>query len=278
MASFFAYPLNYGGARSQYPEVADNDYNTFTSQTSFLLNIDSAGDGSGDARAFTDIFVKGKGIASYTAAFTDAENITSPANRTIPQMVTNDSNDPTSINVDGFQNDLYRIWGAATDFGSADESLFGVKPKAKAITLTFTAATAQTPRIYEVMVLDRLLTINSDGRFSRIEYDSLDLGINDPDLRGRLSYVPPIGGERDKWICNLTLYNPRSVGVPVPDPLAEQLIYFIRRYKQFVFAAEYNRYPERVFPALWNDPRTAIRYLNRWKGGGRRVSFAVREA
>ena len=268
MASFFNYPLNYGGARSQYPEVADNDYNTFTSQTSFLLNIDSAGDGSGDARAFTHIFLKCKGVASYSLALTDPDPGIGLTDRALPENVTNDSGDTVSItDLDGFQNDLYDLSTVVSETR---------KLKAKAITLTFTAASGQTPRIYEVMVLDRILEIDSDGSFSRIDYDSLDLGMNDPDLRGRLSYVPPIGGERDKWIATLTLLALRRKadrGV-----IADQLIHFIRRYKNFVFAGEYNRYPDRVFPALWNDPRTAIRYIARWKGAGRRVSFAVREA
>ncbi|RKU21001.1 hypothetical protein C6499_22540 [Candidatus Poribacteria bacterium] len=262
MAQFFLPALNYGGGRSQYKAVADNDYNTFTSETSMLLHIDTAGDGSGDARAFTDIFVKGSGVSSYSAAFTNPENITSPAARTLPATVTNDSRDEVSTTVDGYQHDLHNLW--------IDEST--TKPKAKSITLTFTGS---SPRIYEVMVLDRLLTLNSDGGFSRIEYDSLDLGTVEPDLRKRLSYVPPIGGERDKWLVNLTLQSPRK---GTRETLTDQLISFIRRYKRFVFAAEYNRYPDRVFPALWPNPETQIRYLSRWKGGGRRVSFSVREA
>ena len=269
MAQFFDYPLNYGGGRSQYREVADNDYNTFTSQTSFLLNIDTAGDGSGDARDFTNIFIKCSGVASYSAALTDPANITSPQPRTLPETVTNDSGDEVSItDLDGFQNDLHTLWQGGT---------LGIsKPKAKSITLTFTAKTGETARIYEVMILNRIFTINSDGGLSRIEYDSIDLGVLDPDLRKRLSYVPPIGGERDKWRANLTLLSPRR-GI-TRDMIADELIWFIRRYKNFVFAGEYNRYPELVFPALWPNPETQIRYLSKWKGGGRRVLFSVREA
>ena len=263
----FDYPLNYGGGRTQYREVADNDYNTFTTSTSMLLHIDTAGDGSGDARNFTDIFVKGSGITSYSAALTDPVNITSPQARTLPDNVTNDSGDTVSItDLDGFQNDLRSLW--------TDEST--AKPKAKSITLTFTAATGEMPRIYEVMVLDRLLTLNADGGFSRIEYDSIDLGVVEPDLRKRLSYVPPINAERDKWLVNLTLLSRRSrTG---RDTIADALISFIRRYKRFVFAPEYHRYPDRVFPALWPSPETQVRYLSRWKGGGRRALFSVREA
>lgn len=265
MAQFFDYPLNYGGGRSQYRAVADNDYNTFTPQSSMLLHIDTAGDGTGDAREFTDIFIKTTGVESYTAAFTNPENITSPAARPLPATVTNDSRDEVSTTVDGYQHDLHNLW--------TDEST--AKPKAKSITLTFTAVSGETPRIYEILVLDRLLTLNSDGGFSRIEYDSIDLGTVEPDLRKRLSYVPPIGGERDKWLVNLTLQSPRR---GTRETLSDKLISFIRRHKNFVFAAEYNRYPERVFPALWPNPETQIRYLSRWKGGGRRVLFSVRES
>ena len=263
MAQFFAYPLNYGGGRSQYREVADNDYNTFTTQTSMLINIDTSGDGSGTARDFTDIFIKTTGVASFAIALTNPEpaTLTFP-DRTLPATVTNDSGDTVPTVVDGYQHDLHNLW--------TDEST--AKPKAKSITLTFTAVTGETPCIYEVMILDRLLTLNSDGGFSRIEYDSIDLGEVEPDLRKRLSYVPPIGGERDKWLVNLTLLSPRT---EVRDTLADKINSFRRRYKNFVLAAEPKRYPERVFPAVWPDPTTQTRYLSRWKG---RVLFSVREA
>ena len=268
MAQFFGYPLNYGPGRSQYRSVADNNYKTFTEQTSMLLNIDSAGDGSGAARAFTHIFLKCQNVASYAIRLTDPEPNIALFDRTLPETVKNDSKDTVSItDLDGFQNDLYNLSTVVSNTR---------KLKAKAITLTFTAVSGQTPRIYEIMILDRLLILDSDGGFSRIEYDSLDLGSYDPDLRGRLSYTPPIGGERDKWIVNLTLFAPRRAadrGI-----IADQLLWFIRRYKNFVFAAEYNRYPERVFPAGWSDSRTAIRYISRWKGAGRLVRFGIREA
>lgn len=267
MATFYAYPLNYGPGRSQYQSVADNDYKTFTTSTSFLLNIDTAGDGSGTARDFTDIFLKCKSVASYSAALTDPANITSPQARTLPENVTNDSGDAVSItDLGGHQNDLHSLW--------TDEST--AKPKAKAITLTVTAKAGETVQIYEVMVLNRLLTLNSDGGFSRIEYDSIQLGSVEEDLRKRLSYVPPIGGERDKWIARLTLLSLKDG--TVRDKNADKLIHFIRNYKHFVFAAEYNRYPNRVFPALWPDAVTAIRYIGKWKAAGRRASFTVREA
>ena len=264
MAQFFAYPLNYGGSRSQHKAVADNDYRTFTTSTSMLLHIDSKGDGSGDARAWTDIFVKCKAVSSWTAAFTDGQNIPSPSPfpRTLPQTVTNDSGDTVSTVVDGYQHDLHNIY--------LDEST--AKPKAKSITLTFTGS---SPKIYEVMILDRLLTLNSDGGFSRIEYDNLDMGSYESDLRGQRTYVPALGGTRDKWLVNLTLNSLRAGNSR--DTIADDLLHFIRRYKSFVFAPEYNRYPDRVFPAGWDDQRSAVRYFARWKGAGRKISFSIRE-
>lgn len=270
MAQFFLPALNYGGGRSQYRAVADNDYNTFTSEASMLLHIDTLGDGTGDAREFTDIFVKCRSVQGYAIALTDPMNITtSPEPRTLPESVTNDSGDTVPILVDGFQNDLHSLWDDT-------QNPKPLKPKAKSITLTFTAVSGETPRICEVMVLDRLLTLDSDGGFSRIEYDSLDLGRYESDLRGQRSYVPVIGGTREKWLVNLTLQSVRRTNNR--DIIADNLIRFIRGHKSFVFAAEYNRYPDRVFPAGWGDAQTAIRYISRWKGAGRRVSFSVREA
>ena len=265
MAQFFAYPLNYGPGRSQYRSVADNDYKTFTEQTSMLLNIDTAGDGSGTARDFTDIFIKATGVTNYTAAFTNGANIPmpSPFPRTPPTTVKNDSGDNVPTVIDSYQHDLHSLW---TDGNTA-------KPKAKSVTLTFTGTNI---RVYAVMILDRLLTLNSDGGFSRIEYNSLDLGVVEPDLQKNLSYVPPIGGTRDKWLVHLTLLSRRNSGTR--DTVADAMISLIRRYKNFVFAAEYNRHPDRVYPALWPNPETQIRYLAKLKGAGRRVLFSVREA
>ena len=267
MTQFFNYPLNYGSGRSQYLAVADNNYNTFTAKTSILLNIDTAGDGSGTAREFTDIFIKSStGIVSYTAAFTNPENITSPAARTLPATVKNDSGDTVSTIIAGYQHDLHSLW--------TDEST--AKPKAKAVTLTVTAKIGETPRIYEVMVLDRRLTLNADGGFSRIEYDSLETGSYESDLRGQRSYVPALGGTRDKWLVNLTLLSLRDT--KKRDTIADDLLHFIRGHKTFVFAPEYHRYPDRIFIAGWGDAQTTLRYLGRYKGAGRRVSFSVREA
>ena len=116
MAIFYAYPLNYGGSRSQYPAVADNNYATFTQQNSMLLHIDSAGDGSGTARAFTHIFLKCQGVASYAIALTDPEPGIALLDRTLPATVKNDSGDTVSItDLDGFQNDLYDLSTVVSD-------------------------------------------------------------------------------------------------------------------------------------------------------------------
>lgn len=265
MAQFFDYPLNYGGSRSQYKAAADNDYATYTDQTSMLLHIDATGDGSGTARDFTDIFVKGTGISTYTAAFTNGANIPTPSPfpRTPPTTVKNDSGDNVPTVIDGYQHDLHSLW--------TDENT--EKPKAKSVTLTFAGTNI---RVYAVMILDRLLTLNSDGGFSRIEYDSLSLGTVESDLKGNLSYVPPLGGTRDKWLVNLTLLSRRTQSGR--DTIADDLMALIRKHKSFVFAPEYHRHPDRVYPALWPNPETQIRYLAKLKGAGRRVLFSVREA
>ena len=90
-----------------------------------LLHIDTAGDGSGTARDFTDIFIKCSGISSYTAALTNPQNITSPAARTLPATVTNDSRDEVRTTVDGYQHDLHNLWTDGKDCEAESEIYHG---------------------------------------------------------------------------------------------------------------------------------------------------------
>ena len=92
MARFFEYPINYIGNRTYstatpavyLPAAQDNNFSTSTGETTIDVFIDTVGDGSGDAQAWTALFVKCKGIASYDVAVTDGNivslNVTIPTN------------------------------------------------------------------------------------------------------------------------------------------------------------------------------------------------------
>ena len=245
----FDYPLNYGGTRTQYSEVADNDYSTSSTTSPILLNIDVTGDGTGTEREFTDIFVKGI-LTSYSIALTGG-NIMNPPPRTIPAEVENDSHEMVSTTVDGFQHDLWRIAGPSMD----------VKANAQAITLTFTGT------LVEVMVLNEVLELT---KFSRIDYDNLESGSLDQDLSNNDMYIPALGDTRDKW---RVLYTSRHTR---PDE-GNAVIQTFGTYKQFVCAPEYTRFPERVFPAT-KIGDVQVRRRFRSKRAPRNVSFVVKES
>lgn len=259
MADFFKYPLNYGNNRSQHSETADNDDNTVSTEAYHTLYIDSVGDGTGTAQSFTHVFVKGKNLGTTYTIAPSGGSPTTTLTRTIPTTVTNDADETVNITKNQVTCDLYNLW--------TDES--AAKPTAQTLILNFPNATRQ---LLQIMVLDKILTIDSDGTFSRIEYDSLQLGTLQEDIQKRLTYIPPINNERDKWLVNLTAMSRGDA------TLAEELIDFIRQHKNFTFAPEYTRYPDRVFPALWPQATTQIRYLSQSKTSGRQILFSVREA
>ena len=245
----FDYPLNYSGTRTQYSEVADNDYSTSTTLSPVLLNIDTAGDGTGTAREFTDIFVKGV-LTSYSIALTGG-NIMNPAARMIPTEVENDSHEMVSTTVNGFQHDLWRIAGPSMD----------VKANAQAITLTFTGT------LVEVMVLNEVLSLT---KFSRIDYDTLESGDIAQDLSKNDLYVPAWGNTRDKLRIFYTSRHTR------PDE-GNAVVHTFSTYKEFVCAPEYTRFPQYVFPAVKvGDLQTRRRF--RSKNATRGVSFVIKES
>ena len=403
MAQFFDYPLNYGPGRAgNCPEYIDNDYNTYREGASHISNctFNISPTGSADAhqnplpiestRPFTHIFIKTKGVSRYNINFSGVIPSTfAQISGIIPLIVRNDSEQDVDTTIDDIQHHLI-----AVPFNS------NTPPRAVSITIRFDGSNI---RVYQVMILNEILNLATDGVFSKLEYDSMNLGSNQEDIRRRMSYVPPIGNERDKWLVNysalsmhsplqvndnhyrpksayttavytgpittglnqidwpsritvvfldvfdnlgnlitpgllgaaaklrftgsdgtstiteeinigtsdrgcisktfftsvtrielLTLtgtqhaptnfpfeinYIPTTLGIPrrFDEKTADKILNFIRKYKTFTFAPEYTRYPDRVFPAVWPQSSTQIRYLSRSKAAGRRINFSVRE-
>lgn len=286
MAQFFDYPLNYGMNRADCTEYTDNDYNTYRGGhgVSYIpdctSHIDSTGDGTGTARPFTHIFIKGSGITNYNIGFSGS----TPAQLgriigfTIPANVTNDSSQTVSTTINGIQHQLLNIWPDWPDIIKQHDPALRNKPStapsATSITIEFIGTNM---RLYQVMVLNEILNLGTDDIFSKLEYDSINLGSNQEDVRRRFSYMPPINNERDKWLVNYSAL-PRNGTETSSDTIADNVMDFIRKYKHFSFAPEYTRYPDRVFPAVWPQSSTQIRYLSRSKAAGRRINFSVREA
>lgn len=247
MPQWFSYPLNYKTGGTTPVVAGDNDYNTGTTG---VVTCDIS-DSAGAAQQFTHVFLKGNftndiSMAGTGGTFTGVGIIYNPS-------LTDDSGDPTILNADGFNN-----------------VLFPLEPSGTATRLTFTTLNA-SDNISEVMVLNEILSISDNDRHNAA-FDDIPLGRMRPAITGRLNYIPPIGNERDKNLINYRMYfNHSQLGE------LHALRNFIRDYKQFAFAAEYNRYPELVFPAMFVPQSRPRRYRGRPKELGLTYSFSVRE-
>lgn len=260
MPVFYSYPLNYPSMRTSPAEAGDNSYSTTTSSASVACNIDATGDGSGAARDFTDIFVKGKGIASFTITAAGGTGGSQAANP-LHDTVTNDSGETVPITIDGVQN----------------IHIASITGNAKTVTLAFTAKSGETLEIQEVMILNQGVAIPSSYVSVDPVIDIRDSGIIQESATGRRSYAPALNNEREKHEVSLNLELRKFSNAQNYRPLMQQLLNFLKNNKQFTFGVEPNRYPDLVFPALLANGERQIRYLGRDKRHGRSVRLRVLE-
>lgn len=263
MARFYKYPLNYGPGRTTPDVCSDNDYNTMTTMANVSCLIDSKGDGTGSPTEFTSFFFKGKNIATINVipqgSTTGFGGIAIEASGNFDKVV-NDSNEEVSITVDGYQNILYDLQNPT-------------KENAASLNFRFVPISGQTAEVSEVLVLDEIVRFDKQRS---PEIDIIDLGGEDSGVSGRVFYVPPINGERDRWRCT---FDPIGSWSPARDTRAkiEELRLFFRNNKEFTCAIEPNRYPEFVAPAKLEGNSLPFRFLHRNKRLGRSLRFTVRE-
>ena len=271
MAQFFAFPRNYGKNQNRassgsvlLPQIADNDYNTFTDTTGIRCFVDSVGDGSGSASGVSHIFFKTQNVDSLTIIATGGTAANDPGSVTLPIRKTDDSGDDHDILIDGYQNFLHPL----TTPGDA-----------KRIDFAFTGTSA---KIYQILCLHEELVLDWQDdtnviKFINIDYDLLLSGEVRESAVGNKRHVPGLGNPRDKWKVGYTFeFWRRWDGSK--DRVADQLISFIRKHKNLAVSPEYDRYPDKVFPAVIPNPDIQIRYIAQNKGAGRRLSLTVEEA
>ena len=270
MARFFEFPINYIGNRTYdtssmpvyLPAAQDNDFNTSTGETTIDVYIDTVGDGSGDAQAFTALFVKCKGVASYDVSITDG-NI-STVSVTIPTHLPLYNTPVTDLR--GFQNHLFVYSGTIP-----------AVPNGKVLRFTITAITGQTPAIYEIMVMNEVLAIDEGEtrtdrpRFANVEYTHVERGsVIQEDIEGGLSKAPPLNNSRSKYRVNYTTrYKNRQD--------LERMLNFKEDYDAFGFAPNYELYPQLVFPAVFTNTETPIRYTQPYTLGPRTLELTIDE-
>lgn len=242
----------YGETTTIVRAAADNDYETFTTETDLDINLAV----DGNPTRVDAIFVKGTGIETHSAVPTGGSG-TGYSHRALPSTVKNYEGTDVSTIVNGFQHDLYLLdqhWTATS------------------VRMTFTGADA---RIYEVMLLQFGLEMDANGDFLDINVDFVDReGVVHTNPKGGILYDDPIHGERDKFEID---YVVKVFAGKTLLQTPEDFLYWRMDNRNCVFAMEFSRHPARVFPAVLPRDRVPIRYRTDDKTGGEIVSFRVAE-
>ena len=257
---FYASPRNYGAERSFaggmfVPAVQDNDYNTVWSGTALTVHIDTVGDGSGEARRWTEVFVKGKFPTSkrYTV---DGNTIE------IPETIETFGVARSLKDVDGFYNHLA--------FHNLDIDADRTPRTDQTLTFSFPS----DAEIAQVLVLDEAenIKLSSDGRLSNIEFQYQARGaIVQRSMRSALSVAPPLNNTRPKWEVDYSAnYRPAHATY-------DYLLQFMRTHYNFTVALDYPRYAHMIFPAVFPDLVMQMQYLTSWKESGKNISLAISE-
>ena len=138
----------------------------------------------------------------------------------------------------------------------------------------FSVGSASSRRVYAFMLLEEGIRINANRDYSRIIPHRVDrTGRLHRNPRGGVKRVKPIGGDRQKWELDFSvLFVP---GIQVMT--AKEFLSWREGNMNFVFAREWNRYPDEVYPATFLDADVEVPYRSGWKLGGNVVHFRVGE-
>jgi len=294
---FFKRAINYGSAIRHIfdsntdnivNEIADNDYNTFDESPServYNINTTQSGADASDSNLGTNIthlFLKTKGVTSFRTRFSKRmESGSESSDISIPSTVINWEGRDVPIEVDGFQNFLYTLPDKQEEITQLD--------------LTLTPESSDGFTLYEVMVLDEILSLNANSQFSEIIYSLQDFGsILKKDLAERITKVPISGSPRWQWQIeytallqsnqvNTTKYNTGTARLErnKEKDIYNEILNLIRdrNNNNIVVSCEFTRYPTRVFPATFPNTELGTAYLSdRFKGAGETISFTVLES
>ena len=269
-SKFFKYPINYldfdirnvdiNG--DEVPQIADNDYNTFGTSTRYVIDIS---DGS-NATSFTHIFLKSTGVSQISISSSGGVH-TNETGINIPTTVVNYAGIDVRINPDGYQNYLHESYDR-----------IGNKPTATSLTIEVDAGD-----VYELMILDEVMFLDSNRQYTEISYKLSDRSsILQKDIADRITKVPGINDDRWKWDTDYqaTFLAEHISNIDPNEDLYNKLINFIRNRpvsNNFVFCGEYSAYPERVAPCTFPNTDMQVAFLSRSKSSGESINFTVME-
>lgn len=236
------------GSSEIVPEMADNSYETYSTQDDVDVNI---ADEDGNATAVDAVVLKYTGdLTSWR--FTPTGGSGTDFTRTVPDEVVNYDGDIVSLEVDGFKHDLYLMTANQT---------------ATSVRMRFTGSNV---RVYALMLLEIGFELPANETYTDMSFDKVKrVGGVSRESGGRSSLESVLGEERQKWEYQYTALLDRVK--------MKEFQYFMQQHLNIVFAPEPSRKPDAVYPAYWGDLRVRGRYVNAAKSMNL-IEYSVAEA
>ena len=233
-------------------EVADNDYQTFSTVTDYAIDISR----NNQPTRVDAVFIKSKGITRHSGTPTGGSG-TGWTNKALPETVENWEGTHISTTVLGFQHHLLLLDQHFT---------------ATSVRVRFEGTNVE---IYEILLLEFGIEIDANSDFTEIATNFVDRsGVVHPDPSGGLAYTPPLGGGRDRWQID---YAVKVVPGKTLLETPEEFLYWRSENRNHVHVQEFTRFPWRVFPAVFLGKSVPVRYRTNDKTGGELLTFRVAE-
>ena len=163
----------------------------------------------------------------------------------------------TAVNLSGFS--------AGTVSITADSGVMN----ATEVQLVFTGTNV---RIYEIMLLEFLYEFDNERSFLSIDPTFQDNSLIQTNIRGETTRIQSLAS-RGKWTVG---YRALFGDYAVRD--YRGFMELLRNHRNFVFSQQFERYPERVFPATWGNTDFGQAYFTRRISSGTVVDFNIQES
>ena len=243
------------GSSTTVPEMVDNSYLTYSDEDDVDVNVS---DDSGNATPIQAVFLKYTGATEYDVTPSGGDSTTT-LTRTLSDTVENYSGDDVDVEINGLKNDLYLLSGAGITATSLRFQFSGSGIKIYAL-MCLEVGMEFDPNAYDVTNI-RPVKVDRAGRF---------IG----ERGGRARRTSPIGNEREKWEVDYTV---KIVAGRSTIESVDEFLYWREANRNFVFAQEFSRYPDRVYPATFPDLSVEVTPRGDYKGLGDQVPFRVWE-
>ena len=241
----------HGNASNIIRAVADNDRETFSTETDYAVDIavDSL------PTRVDAFYLVSKGVDTHAGTPTGGTG-TGWTARTVPATVENIRGESVSTTVDGLQHDLYLLPAHFT---------------ATSVRLAFTGTGVE---IYEVMLLEIVQEINATYS------DFLAFDAEQVNRTGRVERSP-IGGlsvvdsTREKRDVEMTVYIRPSGRTLIQSP--DEFLYLLEANPRLTLAESFSENPSLLYPAIVGSLEIPVPYHSNYKPLGYDMTVLVRE-